>query len=211
MLKNKSVFLILLVLLFLFFCNGFSYGVTSCIPSSVSISDEGLINAIKSNQYYNNDNYWFFSGFQYGNRSYWYAFVEKKSGVQFYMVPENDYQGYKYYHIEASEPVQVYRYKYGSSETLNDISTFIITLTSNNVEDNICYLECFANSNIYNSDGSVFFQLPPPMAILMTPMEVEEIPTLITKLLIILVPIGLTIFGALLLVYLLHSKNWLHL
>lgn len=44
---------------------------------------------------------------------------------------------------------------------------------------------------------------------LMTPMTVEEIPQLITKLLIILVPVGLTIFGILLLVYLIGSQKWL--
>lgn len=192
MLKNKRIFLILLVLLFLFVCNSFSYGATSFIPSSVNISDEGLIKAIKSNEYYNNDNYCFFSGFQYGHRAYWYAFVEKKPGVKFYMVPENDYQGYKYYHIEASEPVQVYRYKYGTTETLNDVGTFILTLTSKNFENDTCYLECFSNCNIYMSESSNdFFLMTPsilgPIAVKLEMMEVLRQVILIIPLILVVV------------------------
>lgn len=69
----------------------------------------------------------------------------------------------------------------------------------------------YSTDDIYNSDGTIFFPgTPLKMGVqLMNPMEVEEIPQLITKLLTILVPVGLTIFGILLLVYLLGSRRWL--
>ncbi len=71
-----------------------------------------------------------------------------------------------------------------------------------------------STSDIYTEDGTIFFpktSLPLKGVQLLTPMTVEEIPTMIMKLLTILVPVGLTIFGMLLLVYLLHSKKWLGL
>lgn len=59
-----------------------------------------------------------------------------------------------------------------------------------------------------NTNDTFFF---PGQATLMTPMKVEEIPILVTKIIIILVPIGLIIFGLLFLVYLLKSQKWLNL
>ncbi len=66
------------------------------------------------------------------------------------------------------------------------------------------------SGEIYNSDGTLFFPRPPQVT-LMRPTQVEEIPSVITKILIILIPVGLIIFGTLCLVYLLSSKKWLHL
>ena len=73
-----------------------------------------------------------------------------------------------------------------------------------------------------NDTNTVFFRETPPPVVqepepemveipavqLMTPMQVEEIPLKIAEVLSILVPVGLTIFGVLCLVYLLKSKRW---
>ena len=69
----------------------------------------------------------------------------------------------------------------------------------------------FSTVDIYDVDNNtVFFKgtLPQAQVVLMQSMTVEEVPEMIHKLLIILVPVGLTIFGVLCLVYLLKSRVW---
>lgn len=56
--------------------------------------------------------------------------------------------------------------------------------------------------------GEVFFQKP-PQTVMTGITSVEEIPELVKKILIILLPVGLTIFGVLLVVSLIRSKKWL--
>ena len=65
-----------------------------------------------------------------------------------------------------------------------------------------------STENIYSLDDSVFFQ---PLVRLVQPLEVQQVPRILDHLLIILVPVGLIIFGALCLVYLLKSKKSLRL
>lgn len=57
------------------------------------------------------------------------------------------------------------------------------------------------------STGKVFFQKTPQVVNLGI-TQVEEIPEMVRKILIILLPVGLTVFSMLLLVSLLKSKKW---
>ena len=81
-------------------------------------------------------------------------------------------------------------------------------------------LPYFSTCDIFLADSfktpasdKVFFQGPPKgeELTLMNPMQVEEIPSLITQVIMIILPITLTIFGTLLVVFLIKSKNLLHL
>ena len=191
MLKNKNVFFIILVIVFSFIFTSFCFAVTSLTPVSCDIVEEGLINAIKNSEYYNNENYYFFSGYQYGNRSYWYAFVEKKAGVKFYLVPENDYQGWTYFALVASEPVNVHRYNYTKGGVTVEENTYIITLTSQNKNDTTCNLECFSNCNIYVSETSNDFFLMTPSILGPIAVKLEMVEVL--RQIIIIIPLILVV------------------
>ena len=104
-------------------------------------------------------------------------------------------------------------------ETYNAVSTYICKANTNkwtkavtkgasvpnvNIDKYILYstrdiIEC--------STGKVFFQKTPQVVSLGI-TQVEEIPEMVRKILIILLPVGLTVFSMLLLVSLLKSKKW---
>ena len=73
----------------------------------------------------------------------------------------------------------------------------------------------FCTADIVNENGEVVFQGAPqeevPKVELMKATQVEEIPQQIAGILAIALPIFLTIFGILLVLYLIKSKNLLHL
>lgn len=71
-------------------------------------------------------------------------------------------------------------------------------------------LAFWGNCSVYtdNSYNTLFFQKA-PVVCLMRPLEITQIPEIIRKMLTILVPIGLLIFGMFCLVYLLGSHKWL--
>ena len=62
--------------------------------------------------------------------------------------------------------------------------------------------------NIYNADGSIFFQATPPQVTLMQATQVEEIPTQIAQTVKILVPASLVIFGMLLSLFLIKYRSY---
>lgn len=71
----------------------------------------------------------------------------------------------------------------------------------------------YSNHTIFKKDtDEVVFQKPPQTTVsLMGEMKAEEIPQLILTILEIIIPIFLTIFGMLFVIYLIRSKNLLHL
>ncbi len=75
------------------------------------------------------------------------------------------------------------------------------------------YSFVYTNGKIYKNNQysdlteSSFFLVPPLGVQLVDPMKVEEIPEMIRKILIILVPVGLIIFGMLLAPFLIKYRN----
>lgn len=70
----------------------------------------------------------------------------------------------------------------------------------------------YANFNVYDTEGKLVFQGAPLEEVeLMRATQVEEIPQQINRVLMIVIPIFLLIFGTLLVLYLIRSKNLLHL
>lgn len=74
----------------------------------------------------------------------------------------------------------------------------------------------YTNFNVYDTDGNLVFQGAPqveevPKVELMKATQVEEIPQQIIAVVMIVLPIFLAIFGVLLVLYLIKSKNLLQL
>lgn len=76
---------------------------------------------------------------------------------------------------------------------------------------------CISNTNVYDNNNELVFQGAPQaqegavQVELMKPTQVQEIPQQIVAVVMIVLPIFLGIFGVLLVLYLIKSKNLLHL
>lgn len=70
----------------------------------------------------------------------------------------------------------------------------------------------FKNINVYKN-GDLFFQIPPVGVQVLTleGMEVEALPQMIIGMVVIILPVCLIVFGVLLVVFLIKSKNLLNL
>lgn len=63
----------------------------------------------------------------------------------------------------------------------------------------------YSNSDILNSDGTVFFPIPVQEVVVIPVLEgVEELPKAVTTTLKMILPVGLVVFGILLLVYIIR-------
>ena len=152
-------------------------------------------------------------------------------GKEFIVLKENDMYILAYPEgIDINNENFVFRHNYNNitfsyslslEDNYNVVSTYICKANTNkwtkavtkgasvpnvNVDKYILYstrdiIEC--------STGKVFFQKTPQVVNLGI-TQVEEIPEMVRKILIILLPIGLTIFSVLFLVYLIKSKKWLN-
>ncbi len=152
-------------------------------------------------------------------------------GKEFIVLKENDMYILAYPEgIDINNENFVFRHNYNNitfsyslslEDNYNVVSTYICKANTNkwtkavtkgasvpnvNVDKYILYstrdiIEC--------STGKVFFQKTPQVVSLGI-TQVEEIPEMVRKILIILLPIGLTIFSVLFLVYLIKSKKWLN-
>jgi len=70
----------------------------------------------------------------------------------------------------------------------------------------------YSTTDVYDTEGNVVFQgAPQPKVELMKATQVEEIPQQITRVVLIVLPIFLLIFGIFLVLYLIKSKNLLNL
>ena len=152
-------------------------------------------------------------------------------GKEFIVLKENDMYILAYPEgIDINNENFVFRHNYNNitfsyslslEDNYNVVSTYICKANTNkwtkavtkgasvpnvNVDKYILYstrdiIEC--------STGKVFFQKTPQVVSLGI-TQVEEILEMVRKILIILLPIGLTIFSVLFLVYLIKSKKWLN-
>ncbi len=152
-------------------------------------------------------------------------------GKEFIVLKENDMYILAYPEgIDINNENFVFRHNYNNitfsyslslEDNYNAVSTYICKANTNkwtkavtkgasvpnvNIDKYILYstrdiIEC--------STGKVFFQKTPQVVSLGI-TQVEEIPEMVRKILIILLPIGLTIFSVLFLVYLIKSKKWLN-
>lgn len=101
-----------------------------------------------------------------------------------------------------------------SAVLLSDFSACYVSLNSSVFESDYFV---YSNHTIYsdNTESNVVFQGAPqveqPKVELMKATQVEEIPQQITKIVMIILPVFLAIFGTLLVLYLIKSKNLLHL
>ena len=150
-------------------------------------------------------------------------------GKEFIVLKENDMYILAYPEgIDINNENFVFRHNYNNitfsyslslEDNYNVVSTYICKANTNkwtkavtkgasvpnvNVDKYILYstrdiIEC--------STGKVFFQKTPQVVSLGI-TQVEEIPEMVRKILIILLPVGLTVFSMLLLVSLLKSKKW---
>lgn len=152
-------------------------------------------------------------------------------GKEFIVLKENDMYILAYPEgIDINNENFVFRHNYNNitfsyslslEDNYNVVSTYICKANTNkwtkavtkgasvpnvNVDKYILYstrdiIEC--------STGKVFFQKTPQVVSLGI-TQVEEIPEMVRKILIILLPVGLTVFSVLFLVYLIKSKKWLN-
>lgn len=68
-----------------------------------------------------------------------------------------------------------------------------------------------ASENIFNTEGDLVFQVAPLGVEPMKIQQVEEIPLMMEKIIKMILPVCLIIFGTLLVIYLIKSKNLLQL
>lgn len=112
-----------------------------------------------------------------------------------------------------------FSYSLSLEDNYNAVSTYICKANSNKWTKAVTKGASVPNVNVdkyilYStrdimdcSTGKVFFQKTPQVVSLGI-TQVEEIPEMVRKILIILLPVGLTVFSMLLLVSLLKSKKW---
>ncbi len=112
----------------------------------------------------------------------------------------------------SSNPIEV---DYNISKvSLSDVESFDYTYHTSLEDTCTAEFRCFSNYDICDTEGNVVFPAPPQTVEaveLMKETQVEEIPQQIVAILKIIIPIFLAIFGTLLLLYLIKSKNLLNL
>lgn len=206
-LKNK---LFLAIFLFFIFTFTFSKSIFAYSCNLGSFTDQ-QINAI--NEVHNNlkDTYPYFMAFYHNHKIYVYNY--NNQNVYFYL----------------GEPLNG-----GIARLFSTPNTDIFTAIINADDCSITYdsgswfgssadnldglngaVKVYGNVNIYTDidKSEVFFQVPPVELEILTleGMELETLPQMIVRIVKIILPICLAVFGILLLVFLIKSKNLLHL
>lgn len=152
-------------------------------------------------------------------------------GKEFIVLKENDMYILAYPEgIDINNENFVFRHNYNNitfsyslslEDNYNAVSTYICKANTNKWTKAVTKGASVPNVNVdkyilYStrdimdcSTGKVFFQKTPQVVSLGI-TQVEEIPEMVRKILIILLPIGLTIFSVLFLIFLIKSKKWLN-
>ena len=87
--------------------------------------------------------------------------------------------------------------KYYSETSSSGLASFY------QISENLLY----SNFDIKDKDGTVVFQKP-VLQVVVELETIQELPTLVKRLMIIILPVGLIVFSAVLLIFLVRSKKW---
>lgn len=196
-LKNKLVFILSIALVFLavFICNTYASNSTvyNTLPGDVSskIINTSIIPELKDMNY---------ECFIWYHRSLGYMvwFFDKTSCSQDFKIRLDSGKWYCSGSCSGKE--------YNFNNNGDFVSSGNLKMSNGRWDEfhnSYLYIQ---NMTVYETNGDVFFQ-GPPFLVLPQEMGVEEIPKTIQNLLIILVPVGLIIFGLLLAPYLIKYRN----
>lgn len=146
------------------------------------------------------------------------ALFEKSDGSLILVATSSDLIYNEKFYI-TSNGSRIYYYILGFDSNFSGGSNLSASYTTNNfILNDFSFMEdttiVSTNYDIYNSSGELFFPLPPqviPQVATMEMTQVEELPRAIIQIVKIILPVFLAIFGILLVLYLIKSKNLLNL
>lgn len=207
---NKIFILLLTFLLLVFSFSSVSFGYFFYDSDNNMYNfNDNVVNQIKTYDIYNSDFYvlgcqWSFNE----DNTYFVFFIKKTDTLTITFDAPNSWS--------VNEPVEYTSCSFTSDGVLKEDSVpSSDNLTTANISssyffNNECYdnIGFLANGTFYKSDGTIFFRLT-PLAEAMRIRRVEEIPQMIALLMRILLPILLSLFGTLLVLFLIKSKNLL--
>lgn len=198
-LKCKIVIVFLFLLSFTLF---FNINNVFASESYVSPPDK-IIEELESKEYYNNSDYDYFV-YKWGTK-YSILFIKKTDTLKFYTYISN------HVYIYSSEAFCGYIYTYNSSCSLISSGEVVDALWNN--YNNCGYID--GNVGVSSMDiytditySTVFFQAPPQKVegVTIPALETaEQVPTAMVGTLKMIIPVGLVIFGILLLILLVKS------
>lgn len=191
----------LVLIVFTLFCT--SCFATSDVTSNVTAYGGNFPNDLENLPEYQSGVYYYYA-FSYDTSNF-LIFIKKN-------LEPMCYKDGKYLVFNNTYEFVGYNFAYSGSIDTSSRYTSTILKQEFNSDDNNGKPYFASNSTIYTDSTytDVFFHLTPSVT-LVTPMEVEEIPKTIRRIVIILVPVGLIISGMLCLVYLLSFQKWLRL
>ena len=188
----------------------------------IDIEVEEILLALNNIPYYNDNYYYVVSNVA----TTWFAYFVEKSNVtdtQFYLGADatNTYRGYSYIGVKVKgEPLSViHNYKYSGGNWVHDrdyTNVDVQFATISGLTSRDLQVEILTNLNIYYDESctELFFQGTPQVISQVATMEitqVEALPMAIIQIVEIILPVFLIVFGVLLVLYLIKSKNLLHL
>lgn len=194
-LQNKLLIIFLIFFVIVgFFCSAFYNTYAS---ETITFSYEGVNYTLPDlpNSVYDHNYIFIFGDFNYTSNSILFNIYASDTNV-IYGQDYSCYRTFTIYHIDS-----------GLYDNYSN-------LTYAEMSDAYTYsLPCvYSNCDLLNTDGDVVFSLAPlEMVELMKAIQPEEIPQQIIQITKMILPIFLLIFGTLLVLYLLKSKNLLHL
>ena len=218
LIKNKF-FIIINLTICLFAIFTFSYVNASNNENVVYNNDDGDIQVILPSGLGTNYNYYLITACYSGGNHQVLVFCSN-SYFKFYPQTDGSYNkiintidGSPFYFFSKSQNISL-PYDFSSSivdfnnPTSNCKTSDVVCVASNSF---LC------NTNVYDNNNNLVFQAPPQQVEevnrveLMKPTQVQEIPQQIVAIVMIVLPIFLGIFGVLLVLYLIKSKNLLQL